>query len=71
MVIRVTQLVFATTEEVNSGGRDNEGDAHSAAGGSGNNNGVTAGVGNEDVAVFGDAKKFDFTCGVANVESKV
>lgn len=55
MVIRVTQLVFATTEEVNSGGRDNEGDAHSAAGGGSNNNRVTTGVGNEDVAVVDES----------------
>ena len=48
----VTQLVFAATEEVDSGGCDNEGNAHSAAGGSGNNNGVTAGVWNEDIIVF-------------------
>lgn len=48
----VTQLVFAATEEVDSGGRDNEGNAHSTAGGGGNNNRVTTGVWNEDVVSF-------------------
>lgn len=46
------ELVFATAKEADSGGRDNEGDTHSAAGGSGNNNGIMAGVGDEDVVSF-------------------
>ena len=46
------ELVFATTEEVDSRGRGNEGDAHSAAGGGGDNNGITAGVWNEDIIFF-------------------
>lgn len=52
MMTGVTQLVFATTEEADNGGRDNEGDAHSAAGGGGDNNGITAGIWNEDIIVF-------------------
>ena len=65
MVTGVTQLVFASTEEVNSGGCDNEGDAHGAAGGGGDNNGVTTGVAEnvDGVAVVdesGGAKRIFF-----------
>ncbi len=41
-----------TAEEVGSGSRDNECDAHSVAGGGGDNNGITAGLGNKNVVGF-------------------